>query len=123
MEHFFKIDDTTMPDLLKKGGATLYRTEGGFYDMSETLRGYAVSKEGGLTLSKNMPMAEMVSMVNGYVKKMNGGFLGLWVSNDNVYIDTTYVFNILDNALAFAKDNGQLAIYDFNNKKEIKLND
>jgi hypothetical protein len=123
MNNFFKIDDTTMPDLIKKGGATLYRTGGGFYDMSDALRGYAVSKIGGITLSMDMPMADMVSMVNDFASKMNGGFLGLWVSDNNLYVDTTYTFNILDNALAFAKDNGQLAIYDFNNKKEIKLND
>lgn len=123
MENFFKIDETTMTDLLKKGGATLYRTEGGFYDMSDALRGYAVSKEGGITLSTATPIADMVAKINDYANKMNGGFLGLWVSNDNLYIDTTYTFNILDNAIAYAKKNNQLAIYDFNNKKEIKIND
>jgi hypothetical protein len=50
-----------------------------------------------------------------------GAYIGTWVDTDVVYIDLSANIGSLDEALKFASDNGQLAIYDVQSGKSIYL--
>lgn len=53
----------------------------------------------------------------------DGAFLGIWYNteNDKTYLDTSFRFENVDDALEFAKVNEQLAIFDLATFNEIRL--
>lgn len=55
--------------------------------------------------------------------KKDGAFLGIWYNteNDKTYLDTSFRFEDVDDALEFAKVNEQLAIFDLATFNEIRL--
>ena len=48
-------------------------------------------------------------------------FIGTWIESDIVFIDISMNLQNKRASLAFAQDNGQIAIWDVLNKKEIDL--
>lgn len=61
-------------------------------------------------------------VVINYLKKH--GTIGTWINADNnmVYLDTSKTIENKDEAIAFAKESNQLAIYDLVKNEEIKIN-
>lgn len=67
----------------------------------------------------------LVNYINHYSNDLNGdgAYLGIWYNteNDKTYLDTSYRFSDVDEALAFAKENQQLAIFNLATFDEIRL--
>ena len=64
---------------------------------------------------------DLQSVVNHALS--HDGVVGKWFNDKDgkYYYDSNKVFSNLDDALKFAKENEQLAIFDLDNKKEIRL--
>lgn len=65
-------------------------------------------------------LSETIKAYKQTAKKF-GAFIGLWVNENDVYIDVSFNFNDKDKALSFAKSNKQLAIFDAINKECITV--
>lgn len=100
--------------------------------------------QGGATLNTNLEHADlnhgyMVSL-QGYEKKLNpndltqvllnehkdkaqslGGYVGLWLEDNILYLDISKVHYSYQVAIYNAKKNNQKAIYDLANKKTIYI--
>ena len=67
----------------------------------------------------------LTNYINQYASDLeeNGAYLGIWYNTENnkTYLDTSYRFSDVDEALAFAKENEQLAIFDLETFNEIRL--
>lgn len=105
--------------LLLSGGATLSADN---LDAVHFNGGYMVSVKGyeyKTTLSKlskrllNFYKAEALRL---------GAYVGLWIDNNRLYIDISYLISDKTQALAVARHNNQLAVYDNRNATSIYLN-
>ena len=107
-----------------------------------------VERDGGVTLT---PDLEEFDVDNGYMVSLSGyelrvddnghgwaiitavlpvyqeiaenrlAYIGLWKDNDKIYLDiSTHVID-RDEAIEFARVNGQIAIWDVENGKEIRV--
>lgn len=64
--------------------------------------------------------------LKGFVKafihsRYNDNILGGWYHKDRFYFDSCRVFEDLTEAIEFGKLNGQIAIFDLDNLREIRL--
>ena len=106
-----------------------------------------LTKKGGLTLDKNL---EVLTKKDGYIASYQNSektftfdklaqlkneilkraenlkkdeFVGLWVNNNIIYLDTSIILENKVECLEFAKDNKQLAIFDLKENKSLYLKD
>lgn len=106
-----------------------------------------LTKKGGLTLNKNLKVLtkkigfiasyqdtekkftfnELAQLKNEILKRAENlkkdEFIGLWVDNNIIYLDTSIILNDKIECLEFAKDNRQLAIFDLKENKSLYLKD
>jgi hypothetical protein len=93
-----------------------------FVDYSKIIvSGYGVSMSGGLVLKMDTPKDDMVNTILKFARDMVGGFVGLWVDEDKLYIDKTIVINDLNKAKDMGVKNDQKSIYDFGSGKVVAL--
>lgn len=98
-----------------QGGATL-NTE---LEHANLNHGYMVSLEGyEKTLN---PKDLTLELLNEYKDKAQslGGYVGLWLENNTLYLDISKVHYSYQVAMYNAKKNNQKAIFDLANKKTI----
>lgn len=62
-------------------------------------------------------LERVVEYIKAYAKK--GNYVGIWVCNGYAYIDVSKRLSTKKEAMIFAKDNSQLAIFD--NRKRIAI--
>ena len=118
------LNTETLDGYLSNGGATLFflRDSAMFVDYSKVIvSGYGVSMSGGLVVKMDMPKDDMVKMILKFASDMVGGFVGLWVDGNDLYIDKTIVVNNLDMAKTMGVKNNQKSIYDFGSGKVVAL--
>jgi hypothetical protein len=118
------LNTETLDGYLSNGGATLFflRDSDMFVDYSKVIvSGYGVSMLGGVVIKMDTPKDDMVKMILKFAKDMVGGFVGLWVDGNDLYIDKTIVVNNLDMAKTMGVKNNQKAIYDFGSGKAVAL--
>lgn len=105
--------------IIKNNGATL--TSAGEYANIKT--GYIVSEEKhGVILSVKEFNNKSAKYFNMLLKKAYklGAFLGFWLHNGCVYIDFNKHINDKSEAIKYAQEQKQLAIWDCVNACEIK---
>jgi hypothetical protein len=110
--------------IIKNGGGTFtyYRSLNEFADLGKALtKGYAVSVRGGIELSLELDADTIINKIIDFAKKDDTMFLGLWVNNGTLYIDSTMVVYNKDVALRVAKEHNQLAIYDFSTSTSLNV--
>ena len=118
------LNTETLDGYLSNGGATLFflRDSDMFVDYSKVIvSGYGVSMLGGLVIKMDTPKDDMVKTILKFAKDMVGGFVGLWVDGNDLYIDKTIVVNNLDMAKTMGVKNNQKAIYDFGSGIAVAL--
>lgn len=89
------------------------------------ISGYMIALQGYQTI---LPISDFtarevesyLSLARKLAKKMKVQvFVGTWVFQGKIYLDISVHSFYLENALSFARDNGQTAIYDLSAKREI----
>lgn len=118
------LNNETLKVYLDNGGATLFflRDSNEFVDFSKVLvSGYGVSVKGGLVLKMDTPIDDLVKAINDFAMTNVGGFVGLWVDGNDLYVDKTYVVNDFVKASDLGKRNDQKAIYDFAKRLVVAL--
>lgn len=93
---------------------------GGYTDSQNTAR-YIVAIKG---YEKQVPVKNFCDkVILGYKKiaKAQGNILGTWLHEGVVYLDNVQAFSDLEEALKVAKAQGELAIFDSFENKEIIL--
>ena len=74
---------------------------------------------------KTFTLNELPQLKNEILKRSekinNDEFIGLWVYNNIIYLDTSIILNNKVECLEFAKDNKQLAIFDLEENKNLYL--
>lgn len=117
-----------MTKIISKSGATLvydFNTDL-IDDVSDNLdSGFAVAYPHGLVLSfRDNSISDNLSVVRDWIRSMGymgRVYFGTWVNDNKLYVDAVRIVSDLDVAKSMGTINGQLAIYDFKNKAEIKL--
>jgi hypothetical protein len=106
--------------ILKRGGATLTKR----LKSARHRKGYYVSKQGGeaIALSEANTLAYIKSVILKSAKALPANaYLGLWEHNGTFYIDVTYHFKDLAQAMLYGILNKQIAIYDIAKNRSIEL--
>lgn len=84
--------------------------------------GYMVSKLGYEKTFTFDNLDELEIEVINYKNKLkNNEYIGLWVDNNNIYLDISKYYTTKDRAVKTGIKNKQLAIYDLKNDKSIYL--
>ena len=107
----------------ENGGATLLKNG------ELATRGYCTGigqeykiKANERLLFENMAtFAQLAECVELILANETCNAVGFWYNEGTLYIDAVMVFEDLDNALDLGRMNNELAIYDLNEQKEIKL--
>lgn len=83
--------------------------------------GYAVAVA---ALGAKVPVERFTAnAVAAYVRSVGstgGTYLGTWLDNGTVYLDTVFVTDDYDRAMRVATESGELAIYDFATGQEVR---
>jgi hypothetical protein len=121
---YFKMNRDYVVAMMNDGGGTLaVLRDGDFLDVSTAIdNGYGVSLKGGKVIDLDGMTAESISdMIVDFAKNMTTGFLGLWVDGGKLYLDSTTIYYDFKKAMNVARDNEQLAVYDFAKRKAVAL--
>ena len=107
--------------IIKNGGAT-YNLMGGQFITS----GYMCAKaENEMIISEELTCNHILGYMARYAADLqkDNANLGAWYNSEDgkTYLDTSYRFETLEEAIAFGKANNQLAIFDLNTFTEIRL--
>ena len=107
--------------IIKNGGAT-YNLMGGKFITS----GYMCAKaENEMIISEELTCNHILGYMARYAADLqkDNANLGAWYNSEDgkTYLDTSYRFETLEEAIAFGKANNQLAIFDLNTFTEIRL--
>ena len=114
------MDNNKIMEIIKNGGATLDKK----LENANNNRGYMVSiygQETKLDIQNVEEIKKAILQKQKIVKNYNNLFIGLWIDENDIYIDIS--INIIDKteALEFGKKNKQLAIYDLKNNDSLYL--
>jgi len=108
-------------DNVAKDGGCSYNYNTGLMNPN---KGYMVSLDGCEEISKRLTK----EVLTGYIVKhardieINDNiFIGAWQSDNNIYLDLSINIDSLEKAWTQGMLNGQLAIWDCENSKEIQL--
>lgn len=107
--------------ILETGGITYNINKKGL-----TTTGFICAKaENECIISEKLEVAHLQEYIAKYSEDLKEGNanLGAWFNTEDgkTYLDTSYRFDTLEEAVAFGKANNQLAIFDLNTFKEIRL--
>ena len=107
--------------IIENGGAT-YNLMGGQFITS----GYMCAKaENEMIISGELTYNHILGYMVKYAADLqkDNTCLGAWYNSEDgkTYLDTSYRFETLEEAIAFGKANNQLAIFDLNTFTEIRL--
>lgn len=107
--------------ILENGGATYNCVNGEFITS-----GYMCAKqENECIISEKLEEHHLLSYMAKYTKDLQNANanLGAWYNTEDgkTYLDTSYRFETLEEAVAFGKANKQLAIFNLNTFEEIRL--
>lgn len=110
--------------ILDKGGATLSHltlqpiTMQGGYQI-------AVSDKSMVICLDDTPFESVIFIIRALASdiqfKRDMAYIGLWVNKGKLYIEKSYYCNNLNTAMEMAKRYKQLAIWDWTNQKEVKV--
>lgn len=107
-------------ELTKKGGLTLNKN----LEVLTKKDGYIASYQNS---EKTFAFNELAQLKNEILKRAENlkkdEFIGLWVDNNIIYLDTSIILDNKIKCLEFAKDNRQLAIFDLKENKSLYLKD
>lgn len=70
---------------------------------------------------KSFSENDLVNYTLNDMAKNKNVSLGTWINDKKVYLDSSVGFNSLKEAISFAKENKQLAIFDIEELNEIKI--
>lgn len=108
----------TIKNIINNNGATLNK-DGKAVNFAS---GYQVSKKDCFILSINNTNA-ILDAINNILNTINQNeFCGIWIENDNAYIDISIKIDALDDALKLGKELKQISIFDWNTKNCIYCN-
>ena len=96
----------------KDGGATLVSGS-----PIHATSGYQYSKTPNTETNSTESLEKAVVMV-----QVMDGNCGIWYNDGKFYIETSYWTEDLDEALEMGRKYGQMAIYDWKNQRDIKVN-
>lgn len=107
--------------IIENGGATYNLMEGQF-----VTSGYMCAKaENEMIISEELTCNHILGYMAKYAADLqkDNTCLGAWYNTEDgkTYLDTSYRFETLEEAIAFGKANNQLAIFDLNTFTEIRL--
>ena len=107
--------------ILETGGITYNINKEGL-----TTTGFICAKaENECIISGKLEVTHLQDYITKYSEDLKEGNanLGAWFNAEDgkTYLDTSYRFDTLEEAVAFGKANNQLAIFDLNTFKEIRL--
>ena len=107
--------------ILENGGAT-YDLNNGIHATS----GYMCAKaENEMIISEQLEEYHILVYMAKYKKDLQkeNAHLGAWYNTEDgkTYLDTSYKFDTLEEAVTFGKANNQLAIFHLDTFKEIRL--
>jgi hypothetical protein len=108
-----EIWDTT----LKNGGGTFIAGNGKSYD-GETGFVVAVNREADYIVRVEHPDVG-IEAIRGTARAYPYGYLGTWVFEESVYIEPVEIFHSRAEALDYARDRRQKAIFDLSTKESI----
>lgn len=105
--------------------SNLKYTDGATVDVGDLYtkgKGYAVGVRSVATIPLSC-ISDIRTLVRYYVNAYSAATLGFWrdTHTDVLYIDLINIFKDKDTALSVANQLNELAIYDFKNKKEIRI--
>lgn len=107
----------TLNNIIKNNGATLNHKG----QKIQYKKGFQVSYQDLYIIPINQ-IDIILKKVNNTLKTLNKGeHLGLWVDNNQMYIDKSKKINNLTEAVNFGKSKNQLSIFDWKNKTCISL--
>lgn len=103
----------------EQNGGVSYNIHSGYMNPDT---GYMVSLDGFERHSPELTYHNVLGYVNENIDAFkSNSFVGLWLDEGIWYMDISFCFEGLEEALKFAEDNNQIAIYDNANKKSIYL--
>ena len=106
---------TIKNELLKNGGLTLSAD----YTQAKEKSGFYCSVIG---YEKIIDIKEIESNLKEYKNKLlKNEYIGLWINNNNIYIDITKHYKDKKRAIESGIKNKQYAIYDIKHKKDIYI--
>lgn len=116
--------DRIIQDLHKQGGGTYWRDT---YQRLAVENGYAVARRGGVHIRWLHAQPNVLDRWLTCVgREWEESFVGTWLDGAGddamVYIDAVRYIRPFKDALAFAREEGQRAIYDFGKKKVLRVN-
>lgn len=104
--------------IIENGGITLdTRT----LENANLKTGYMVSLSGYEIITTIDNLTINTLLAHAKIAHALGGYVGLWLDNDNLYIDISLNIKSLRKSLRVAKLHNQLAIYDIENDREIRV--
>ena len=109
-------------EYVKQNGGATFNLMTGEYPST----GFMVAKaENEFILDGECTVNSLYAYMARYARDLqkDDAHLGIWYNTDNgkTYLDTSYRFESIDDALAFARANHQLAIFDLATFNEIRL--
>lgn len=104
--------------VIENGGITL---DSKTLENANLTSGYMVSISGYEVITTINDLTTNSLLAHARIAHALGGYVGLWLDNDKLYIDISLNIKSLENALKTGKFNNQLAIYDIVNAKEIRV--
>ena len=108
----------TLKNIIENGGATLNKNG----KAVNFKKGYQVSKKDCYKLDITNT-AEILEAVNNLLNSIDSKeFCGLWVEDDQIYIDISIKIDSLQKALTFGRAYNQISIFNWNTKKCIYCN-
>lgn len=107
-------------ELIKKGGLTLNKN----LEVLTKKEGYIATYQNS---EKTFAFNELAQLKNEILKRAENikkdEFIGLWVDNNIIYLDTSIILDNKTECLEFAKNNRQIAIFDLKENKSLYLKD
>ena len=104
--------------IIQNGGITL---EPKTLENANLKTGYMVSLAGYEVITTIDDLTTNALLAHARIAHSLGGYVGLWLDKDNLYIDISLNIKSLKEGLKVAKLHNQLAIYDIENDKEIRV--
>lgn len=104
--------------IIENGGITL---DAKTLEDANLKSGYMVSLAGYEIITTVNELTTNALLAHARMAHALGGFVGLWLDTDKLYIDISINEKDRQKALKTGKFNNQLAIYDVENDKEIRV--
>ena len=104
--------------IIENGGITLNAKD---LSNANLTSGYMVSLKGYEVITTINDLTTNALLAHARIAHALGGYVGLWLDKDKLYIDISIHKNNQAEAIKTGKFNNQIAIYDIENDKEIRV--